>query len=162
MKTVFFLLFVCLCFITIKATKTEEKSHHARENTKALFKFFDVKPSQNIFNDFMSFQKKFQEPEHEQWMSKAKDQPILWTGVMNYFGVSSVNDPEKDFMNLGETIEPQTIIKRMIFHIFSEFDLNNDGYLNPDEFTSFMWDSSKHYNKPITLSMNIKLNFVFF
>eukprot|EP01080_Neovahlkampfia_damariscottae_P011964 gene11964-5365_t len=125
----------------------EYKSNHARENTKSLFQFFGIEQGQNIFNDFVKFQDSFREPEHEKWLIKAKDQPHLWTGVMNYFGVQSLKNAEKDMMNLGDHLDGEKIIERMVLHIFSHYDLDNDGYLNPDEFTTFMWDSAKHYKQ---------------
>jgi hypothetical protein len=152
--SVFLIFFISLC-------SAEIKSEESRKNTESLLKFFDVKKTQNIFNDFQQFQLKFTNPNEEEWKKKASDFPELWKGVLDYFGVAKTSTVEEDIQELDSLVTPELVVSRMVLHMYAEYDLDNDNLLNKDEFTSFMFDTMKHFKKSsASLSLNeLNLNY---
>jgi hypothetical protein len=152
--SVFLIFFISLC-------SAEIKSEESRKNTESLLKFFDVKKTQNIFNDFQQFQLKFTNPNEEEWKKKASDFPELWKGVLDYFGVAKTSTIEEDIQELDSLVTPELVVSRMVLHMYAEYDLDNDNLLNKDEFTSFMFDTMKHFKKSsASLSLNgLNLNY---
>jgi Ca2+-binding EF-hand superfamily protein len=146
LSSAFIIIFISLCSAQIK-------SEESRKNTESLLKFFDVKKTQNIFNDFQQFQLKFAEPKEEEWKKKAAEFPELWKGVMDYFGVAKTSSVEEDIQELDSLVTPELVVSRMVLHIYAEYDLNNDNLLSQDEFTSFMYDTMNHFKKNHTASL---------
>jgi hypothetical protein len=120
--SVFLIFFISLC-------SAEIKSEESRKNTESLLKFFDVKKTQNIFNDFQQFQLKFTNPNEEEWKKKASDFPELWKGVLDYFGVAKTSTVEEDIQELDSLVTPELVVSRMVLHMYAEYDLDNDNLL---------------------------------